>query len=123
VNETRPFISAAWSGKAASQESVWNLTMGTKYAILIGINGYHESLGRLKYCVNDVRRLAEVLTQGEDAFPKDRLLVLTPSICSRGAVLTPTTEVGTKEKPNVEILAMKVHGMGRRWQQEKSKCR
>lgn len=48
-----------------------------KYAILIGINGYHESLGRLKYCVNDVRRLADVLTQGEDAFPKDRLLVLT----------------------------------------------
>ena len=51
--------------------------MSSKYAILIGINGYHESLGRLKYCVNDVRRLADVLTQGDDAFPKDRLLVLT----------------------------------------------
>jgi len=28
-----------------------------KWAVLIGINGYHESLGRLKYSVNDCRRL------------------------------------------------------------------
>ncbi len=32
--------------------------MGNKWAVLIGINGYHESLGRLKYCVNDCRRPA-----------------------------------------------------------------
>ena len=47
-----------------------------KYAVLIGINGYHESLGRLKYSVNDCRRLAEVLTTGDDAFPADHVLVL-----------------------------------------------
>ena len=35
-----------------------------RWAVLIGINGYHESLGRLKYSVNDCRRLAEVLTTG-----------------------------------------------------------
>ena len=44
--------------------------------MLIGINGYHESLGSLKYSVNDCRRLAEVLTQGDDAFPADHVLVL-----------------------------------------------
>lgn len=27
--------------------------VGKKWAVLIGINGYHESLGRLKYSVND----------------------------------------------------------------------
>lgn len=48
----------------------------TRWAILIGINGYHESLGRLKYSINDCRRLAGVLTSGEDAFPADHVLVL-----------------------------------------------
>jgi len=47
-----------------------------RWAILIGINGYHESLGPLKYSVNDCRRLAEVLTTGDDAFPADHVLVL-----------------------------------------------
>ena len=47
-----------------------------RWAVLIGVNGYHESLGRLKYSVNDCRRLAEVLTTGEDAFPADHVLVL-----------------------------------------------
>ena len=50
--------------------------MGAKWAVLIGINGYHESLGSLRYCVNDCRRLAEVLTTGEDAFPADHVLVV-----------------------------------------------
>ena len=49
---------------------------GDRWAVLIGINGYHESLGRLKYSVNDCRRLAEVLTSGDDAFPADHVLVL-----------------------------------------------
>jgi hypothetical protein len=47
-----------------------------RWAVLIGINGYHESLGRLKYSVNDCRRVAKVLTTGDDAFPADRVLVL-----------------------------------------------
>jgi len=47
-----------------------------RWAVLIGINGYHESLGPLKYSVNDCRRLAEVLTTGDDAFPADHVLVL-----------------------------------------------
>ena len=47
-----------------------------RWAVLIGVNGYHESLGRLKYSVNDCRRLAEVLTTGDDAFPDDHVLVL-----------------------------------------------
>jgi hypothetical protein len=50
---------------------------GDRWAVLIGINGYHESLGRLKYSVNDCRRLAQVLTTGEDAFPANHVLVLT----------------------------------------------
>ena len=47
-----------------------------RWAMLIGINGYHESLGSLKYSVNDCRRLAEVLTTGDDVFPADHVLVL-----------------------------------------------
>ena len=47
-----------------------------RWAILIGINGYHESLGPLKYSVNDCRRLAEVLTTGDDAFQADHVLIL-----------------------------------------------
>ena len=51
-------------------------TTQNRWAILIGINDYHESLGTLKYSVNDCRRLAEVLTTGDDAFPTDQVLVL-----------------------------------------------
>ena len=47
-----------------------------RWAIMIGISQYHESLGTLKYSVNDCRRLAEVLTTGDDAFPTDHVLVL-----------------------------------------------
>ena len=47
------------------------------WAILIGVNRYHESLGPLKYAVNDCRRVAEVLTQGQDGFPADHVLLLT----------------------------------------------
>jgi len=56
---------------------VVDVTNCERWAVLIGINGYHESLGRLKYSVNDCRRLAEVLTTGDDAWPADNLLVLT----------------------------------------------
>lgn len=37
----------------------------TRWAVLIGINGHHESLGQLKYSVHDCRRLAEVLSTGD----------------------------------------------------------
>ena len=40
-----------------------------RWAVLIGINGYHESLGPLKYSVNDCRRLAEVLTTTYSFWP------------------------------------------------------
>ncbi len=48
-----------------------------KWAILIGVNRYHESLGPLKYAVHDCRRVGEVLTQGEDGFPADHVLLIT----------------------------------------------
>ena len=51
--------------------------MPQKYAILIGINRYHESLGSLKYAVNDCRRLGEVLAQGEEGYPSDHILLIT----------------------------------------------
>lgn len=51
--------------------------MSSKWAVVIGINGYHESLGPLNYSVNDCRRLTEVLTTGDDAFPAVHVLVLT----------------------------------------------
>ncbi|MEW6078694.1 MAG: caspase family protein [Thermodesulfobacteriota bacterium] len=48
-----------------------------KWAILIGVNRYHESLGPLKYAVNDCRRIAEILKQGQDGFSADHVLLLT----------------------------------------------
>lgn len=48
-----------------------------KWAILIGVNRYHASLGPLKYAVNDCRRVGEVLMQGPDGFPADNVLLLT----------------------------------------------
>jgi len=48
-----------------------------KYAILIGINAYHESLGGLKCCVQDCHRLAGVLAQGDDGIPSENILLLT----------------------------------------------
>lgn len=48
-----------------------------KWAILIGVNRYHESLGPLKYAVHDCRRVGEVLTQGPDGFPADHVLLIT----------------------------------------------
>lgn len=49
----------------------------SKWAILIGVNRYHESLGPLKYAVNDCRRVGEILTQGDDGFPADHVLLIT----------------------------------------------
>jgi len=48
-----------------------------KYALLIGINRYHESLGPLKYAVNDCKRLADVLTRGTDGFAPENVLLVT----------------------------------------------
>ena len=47
-----------------------------KYAVLIGINNYHESLGELKYAGADCRRLKDVLLNGDLGFDKERMLLL-----------------------------------------------
>ncbi|MBM3879460.1 MAG: hypothetical protein FJ387_07025 [Verrucomicrobia bacterium] len=47
-----------------------------KWAILIGINGYDRSLGRLKYCVRDCRRVAAALPAGDAGFTFERVLVM-----------------------------------------------
>ncbi len=46
------------------------------YAILIGINEYHESLGNLKYAGADCRRLKKVLLSGSLGFEEERILLL-----------------------------------------------
>lgn len=51
-------------------------TGAQRWAVLIGVDRYHESLGNLRYSGQDCRRLADVLTRGDDAVPPDRLLVL-----------------------------------------------
>ena len=33
------------------------------WAVVIGVNGYHESLGALRYCVADAKRVADVLSR------------------------------------------------------------
>ena len=48
-----------------------------KYAIIVGINGYHESLGTLKYCVSDAELMYETLMSEECGFLQDNALLLT----------------------------------------------
>ncbi len=47
-----------------------------KYAVLIGIDNYHESLGNLKYAGADCRRLKDVLLSGNLGFDEERMLLL-----------------------------------------------
>lgn len=35
--------------------------MGTRWAVLIGINGYHESLEKLKFCANDANVMQKMI--------------------------------------------------------------
>jgi uncharacterized caspase-like protein len=48
-----------------------------RWAVLIGINGYHESLGALSFCANDARLMHETLTSECCAFPGDNVVLLT----------------------------------------------
>ncbi len=48
----------------------------SKYAILIGINDYHESLGSLNCCVQDVQLMEQTLVE-YCGFPKNNVLLLT----------------------------------------------
>lgn len=47
------------------------------WAVLIGVNGYHESLGRLNFCVNDVMLLHETLTSDCCGFSPENIVTLT----------------------------------------------
>lgn len=47
-----------------------------RWALLIGIDRYHESLGSLKYAGADCRALRDTLVSGPLAFPEDQVLVL-----------------------------------------------
>ncbi len=48
----------------------------SKWAILIGIDKYHESLGSLKYAGADCRALRDTLVSGPLGFPDDQVLLL-----------------------------------------------
>jgi len=50
--------------------------MANKWAILIGIDNYHESLGKLKYARADCHKLHETLVSGPLKFPEDQVLLL-----------------------------------------------
>lgn len=47
-----------------------------KWAVLIGIDDYHESLGSLKYAGADCRALRETLVSGPLGFPEDQVVLL-----------------------------------------------
>lgn len=50
--------------------------MAGKWALLIGIDRYHESLGSLKYAGADCRLLRDTLVNGPLGFPEDQVLLL-----------------------------------------------
>ena len=51
-------------------------TFSQHWAVLIGINQYHESIGPLKYCVNDANLLRNVLVSDVCSFPEQNMLLL-----------------------------------------------
>ena len=51
--------------------------MSKKWAVVIGINGYHESLGSLKFCINDAKLMQETLLSDCCEFPPDNVILLT----------------------------------------------
>jgi len=51
--------------------------MANRWAVLIGINGYHESLGPLNFCANDAKLMRETLVSECCAFPSDNVVLLT----------------------------------------------
>lgn len=67
----------------------------TRWAILIGINEYHPSLGSLNYCVNDCRRIEEALTGGTDPFLPENVLVMTDEDADEGKQPTYTNILKT----------------------------
>jgi len=48
----------------------------SKWAIIMGINRYHESLGSLKYACADCRVLRDTLISDKMGFPEDQVLLL-----------------------------------------------
>jgi uncharacterized caspase-like protein len=51
-------------------------TVQNKWAVLVGVNGYHESLGPLRYCTNDVALMRDLLTSKICGFPPENVVVL-----------------------------------------------
>jgi hypothetical protein len=49
----------------------------SRWAVLIGINGYHESLGPLSFCVNDAKLMQEALMGEACGFAQENTMVLT----------------------------------------------
>ncbi len=54
-------------------------TTQRRWAVLIGIDSYHESLGDLKYAGSDCRRLKEILQSESLGFAEERTLLLNDS--------------------------------------------
>ena len=51
--------------------------MGNRWAVLIGINGYHESLGPLNFCTNDAKLMQETLVSECCGFAPESIVLLT----------------------------------------------
>ncbi len=51
--------------------------MSKRWAVLIGINGYHESLGALEFCTNDATLMYNTLISETCTFASDNVILLT----------------------------------------------
>ena len=51
--------------------------MARRWALIIGVNNYHESLGPLKFCVNDAKLMYKTLVSDLCGFGPDHVLLLT----------------------------------------------
>jgi len=50
---------------------------GNRWAVIIGVDHYHESLGDLRFCGNDARLLREALMSEACGFDGNNILLLT----------------------------------------------
>jgi hypothetical protein len=51
--------------------------MAERWAVVIGVNAYHESLGALQFCMNDAKLMHETLVSERCGFPPEQVLLLT----------------------------------------------
>jgi ribosomal protein L22 len=82
------------------ENEVANLSIGKKYAIIIGINSYKNGIDELKTPVNDAKEVAKVL-QNSYGF---ETILLTDSSATKDSILETIENIAKKTKANDQMI-------------------